>query len=244
MRHRGMEGVTSPTDSKMTGKNKARNNRNGKKKVRGADRGMVLYTKPPLTSVRMNMAWSESFSIIETVAGGGVTRAFRINSPYDPDSAVLTRVPVYWTPMTQMYSEFRVHRARVWLEGVVTDFSPSAGKACCVTVVPAVFPAMPSNPSCWPTQPNAISQVIALLAGKNVFHSDKTFDLAKDVFAIRKSEFLNSMDFTGTVGSNPPRLALYWVNIQGLGSPAVMQFAAMIRIAYDVEFFNPVLRET
>lgn len=185
------------------------------------------------------MTYAAIYYITEAAAGSGATYWFRLNSVYDPDYSGTGTVAVPYNTWSGIYLNYKVRRATMRLSGT---YNGSTGSCANVTIAPLAYQAVvPTNPNTWRILPYSNTKVVSMATngGNSVAHLTSTFDLAQ-VCRITKQQYAIDMDWSGSIGSNPPRVVFGGVLFQPVGSTAAGTLTFTVNITYDVEWFNPV----
>lgn len=193
----------------------------------------------PPQSRRAVLCYSSPFSIAEGAAGAGTYRFYRLNSLYDVDTTVGSTATPGFAEWGQFFYNYRIWRTRFHLE--VTTSGGSSGSVTQVSLVPYFSTTLPASTASWAVQPGTVSKMVARSTdgGKNVVSFDRHYDLAK-VLRITKRQYQVDMDFTGTVASNPTRQVYLAITGLGIGSTTAIAVTGVLRVAFEVEFFNPL----
>lgn len=237
--HRGLDNPGCFNDLVMP----SNNNKNKVPKRRGRGRKVAplpCVVAPP-SSMRSLLTYSKGFLLAESASGIGGSYAFRLNSPYDPDSSGVGSVATGFNQWLNFYRNYRVTKVTVRLRGQVAG-GTSATSAAEVIMIPVALQAViPSDAYLWKTLPHAKSQFITVASngGKNVVDMQQTFDVA-DVLKVSKKQYAQDFDFTGSSTTNPERQAFVMVGVLGVGVTTAVTLAYTISLTYQVEWFNPI----
>lgn len=225
---------------KKTSSRKAKNSKRSKV--------MPLTPVPPLAGTRRaRMVFCSTVRLTEPAISAGAYNFYRLNAPYDPDTAVLSLSTPGLAAIAQLYNGMRVHRTTMEVDGNVSSSDASAGLWCAmVTLVPTAFqPVLPSNPNYWPVQRLAVSKPVKVTggAGTRVYTgcvSVKGSWSINDVLNVTRAQYVDEADFASTTVTNPTRQAYVAICLNGSGvSGLALDGFFTIRIAYDIEFFSP-----
>lgn len=188
------------------------------------------------------MVFGGYFTGIEAAVGTGTYNFYRLNGPYDPDTAVGSLQTPGLAAMAQLYGAMRVWNVRVSATGTVYCPASHPG-APVVTLIPtASQPVLPSNPTFWPVQRYSRSVPAistACSATHNFFHFDVdgAFSLP-GVLNVTTSQYRDEADYSSLTTSNPARQVYCAVALSG-SCPLQLGIIACVRIEYDIEFFQP-----
>ncbi len=197
----------------------------------------------PLANRHCKLAFSANFSGTESAVGVGIYNFYRLNGPYDPDTAVLSNATPGLAALAQLYRSMRVLAARVEVSGAWFVGSNNVGTAT-LSLVPTAFqPVLPSNPSYWPVQPNA-RYVTTNCHSVHGTYPCGTFPPVRgswkiyDVMNVTKDQYLDEADFATTTASNPTRQAYVAVAVSTNNAAPVI-VTLQVRIEYAIEFYDP-----
>lgn len=211
-------------------------------------RTLPMVPNPPLAGVRhARLVFCSTVRLTEQAVSAGAYNFYRLNGPYDPDTAVLSLSTPGLAAIAQMYRSMRVHRTSMEVNGTVTSSEASTGLWCAmVSLVPTAFqPVLPSNPNYWPVQRLAKSNPVKVTggAGTRVYTghvSVKGSWPINDVMNVTRPQYIDEADFASTTVTNPTRQAYVAVCLNGAGvSGLSLDGFFTIRMAYDIEFFDP-----
>lgn len=193
----------------------------------------------PPQSRRAVLCYSTPFSIAEGAAGAGTYRFYRLNSLYDVDTTLGSTATPGFSAWGTFFYNYRVWRTRFCLEA--TTSGGSAGSVTQISLVPYFATTLPASTGSWAVQPGTLSKMVArsVDGGKNVVTFDHHYDLAS-ILRVTKAQYRNDMDYTGTVASNPTRGVNLAVTALGVGSTTAIALTGVLRVAFEVEFFNPL----
>lgn len=192
-------------------------------------------------SKRVKLVFTEQVQITEAAATLGAFNFFRLNSAYDVDTSLASTSTPGFSEWTAFFSNYRVWRTRVRIEGFVGGLSP--GAIGTVSMVPNPLQAtLPSSASSWPVQFGAVHKTVCTLTsgGGNLVVLDKQYHLPT-IFRITDQQYRDEFDFTASVTANPARQAYLAVALKTFASGTVGAFVFQIYVSMDVEFFNNVL---
>lgn len=189
------------------------------------------------------MSFGTSVAVAESAAGLGGTYAFRLNSPYDPDSSGVGSSAVGYSTWSALFLNYKVRRVTARVQASVKGMA--AGSMATVTVVPVAGQAvLPGNKETWKMARMAQFQNIvnANEGGKNIATFTMDLDNAK-IACVTKQQYDTDMDFSGQVGSNPARQNYLIACISSSGSATTATMLLTIQLTYLVEWFNPVVMQ-
>lgn len=205
----------------------------------------MLVSTTPLQNRMVTLTFASQFAATESAAGTGVYNFYRLNGPYDPDTAVLSDSTPGLAALTNLYRSMRVMRATVEAAGCFHSLSTTAAQLC---IVPTAFqPVLPSNPRYWPVQPKTAysygnSTVLSTYGATG--YCTGTFPKVRkdftihDVMNVTRQQYLDEADFASLTNSNPTRQAYFALAVTGIsGSP--INVAILLKIRYVIEFFDP-----
>lgn len=129
------------------GKSKSKNNRSKR-----SSPGMMISVTP-LRRRLVTLTFASTLSLTEGAAGVGAYNFYRMNGPYDPDTAVLSDSTPGLASLATLYRSMRVMKCSVEAGG--SFFSSNHAMAQLVIVPVAFQPVLPSNPRYWAVQPQA-----------------------------------------------------------------------------------------
>jgi hypothetical protein len=195
----------------------------------------------PPASKHVTLVFSETLTITESAAGAGAFNFYRLNSAYDVDTSVGSTSTPGFAEWSSFFTNYRVWKTRVRVEGVVSGAGSGSINTCCLVPNP-LQATLPSTPVRWPVQFGTVHQTVPLVSsgGNNLVVLDKQYSLPS-VFRISRSQYRDEFDFTATTSSNPTRQAYVAVTVQAAQSSTPAVFAFQIYVSMDVEFFNNVL---
>lgn len=217
-------------------------NSKGKRQVKNV-RALPLTAGPPLyNNKRCTLVFCAKHQQLEGAVSAGVYNSYRLNGPYDPDTAVLSNSTPGLASIAALYRSMRVWKTTVSVHACAYADAPAS---LMLSLVPTAFqPVLPSNPDYWPVQRDAASVVMkpgAYVGSGTLVCFDgtvtKTFDLAH-VANILKSQYLDEADFASVTNSNPTR-QLYCAIAVSTNSNTAVNCRFHVRIAYDIEFYDP-----
>lgn len=214
---------------------KPRKLRNGPR----VSRSLPMAYNPP-RSKRVLLVYTDIPTVVEGTAGSGAFQYYRLNSAYDVNTAFASTSTPGFAEWSGFYSNYRVWRTRVRIEGTVSGVSTGGIGTVCLVVNP-LQPTLPSSPATWPVQFMTIHKTVVntTSGGTNTVTLDKTYNLPT-VFRVTPSQFKNDFDFSATTSANPTRQGYFAVTISGKSSTP-MSLTAQVYVSMVVEFFNPVL---
>lgn len=214
-------------------------NRKSKKNNNGSKGGIKLRPNPPLSDHRRcKLTFCSPLNLAESAAGTGAYNFYRMNGPYDPDTAVLSASTPGLAAIAQLYRSMRVWAVDIGYSGTVAGLG-----AHMATIVPTAFqPVLPSNTAYWPVQRLAVSKP-ALACGTTTAQNIYAFDVRahynlNDVLNITRSQYLDESDYSSTTTANPTRQVYFAVAHSSVTS-SITYVQSYIRITYDLEFFDP-----
>lgn len=228
-------------------KGRKKGQRRGRKRTKkgGPSSGgqLSLTAQPPLWNSRhCVLAFASRLSIAEATAGAGAYNFYRLNGPYDPDTAVFSGSTPGLAAIAVLYRSMRVWKTTVSFDGAVyvTSMTPSA----IVSLVPTAFqPVLPANPTIWSVQRDAkavSTQTVSISSGgyASPVHVRKTFSIPH-VMNITNSQYRNEADFASPTNGNPTRQAYVAVCVDTCAATAVCNLIGTVRISYAIEFYDP-----
>lgn len=234
------EGV--PTMPLKQNQRRAKNLRRQKRK-NGGKAPSFTPVLPFVGNKRTRLVFGGFTGGIEQAAGAGIYNFYRLNGPYDPDTAVFSAQTPGLAAIAQLYSSMRVWKAIVSATGV-TYTSPTNAGAIMVSLVPtATQPVLPSQPYTWPVQrlAHAVKAKPSAAANGGVlvyqFSVSGTFE-PHVVLNITPGQYKDEADYASTTNGNPTR-QLYVALAVCSNVPLQVGYSAFVRIEYEVEFFNP-----
>lgn len=200
--------------------------------------------RPPLAgqSHRCKLVFCSPLSVSDAAGPATFYNFYRLNGPYDPDTAVLSQATPGLAAIAQLYRGMRVWSADVSL--VANNYGASL--VMCSLVPTAFQPVLPSNPDFWPVQRLAKAvpmKPCAYEGNPTKFVSycsvDQKFDLPT-VANITKDQYRDEADYASLTNGNPTRQLFVAVAFSRVAYAGVTNFVtAFVRIAYDIEFFEP-----
>lgn len=216
-----------------------KNNNKRNKNFRSRKSMNKLRPVPPLAdNKRCRLTFCSSVSLAESAAGTGAYNFYRMNGPYDPDTAVLSASTPGLAAIAQLYRSMRVWSVDIGYSGTVAGLG-----AHMVSIVPTAFqPVLPSNTAYWPVQRLATSKP-ALAVGTTALQNIYAFDLRahyqlNDVLNITRSQYLDEADYSSTTTANPTK-QLYFAVAHSSVTSTVTYIQSFVRITFDLEFFDP-----
>lgn len=190
-------------------------------------------TAPLLPANRVaKLAYSEVVTITEPTAAAGGTYSFSLNSLFDPNSGGVGLQPVGFDQIMAMYGQYRVLSANVKLTAA------NQGNVNTLVGMFGTFqPASPANPNAWSCQPYGVFRTVEPTGGRSTAVLTKRFDIPA-VLGLKKSQYLNDMDFVGSVAGNPTRQAYLILWIRSLTATVTAAFLH-VQVEYTVQFSQP-----
>lgn len=204
-------------------------------------RVVPLNWQPPSLTIRRPVIYTAVHTTAESSAGAGGFKFFRMNSAFCVDTTVGSTQQVGYTSMASMYQNYRVHHARIKVDGFIGGGSTSG--TFIVSVVPQPYStSLPATVTAWSVQPHAITTQVPYVTngGPNKVKLDKTYELWK-VANVPKSVYLNDLNYTGAVTGNPTTQIYFAVTVLSTFSGTLATLTYQTTVALDVEFFNPLL---
>lgn len=224
--------MPSTKQNKKTSKRRA--NRRG---------NLGLTPSPPLSGSRhCTLTFCSKHNQGEGAVSAGIYNFYRLNGPWDPDTAVLSNSTPGLSALAALYRSMRVWRTVISAHATATADHRST---LLLSLVPTAFqPVLPSNPDFWPVQRDAVATPFICRGwmGSNTKCAydasvTKTFDIPK-VANIKRSQYLDEADYASVTNSNPTR-QLYCAVAVSTNSATTVDCAFHIRISYEIEFFDP-----
>lgn len=222
--------------------NKRRGTR-GRKPARAAPKSLPLTAQPPLmNSRRCVLAFASRMVISESAAGSGAYNFYRLNGPYDPDTAVLSDSTPGLAALAVLYRSMRVWKTTVSFNGAV--YATSVTPAAMISLVPTAFqPVLPANPRIWCMQRDAITKQTGPMSISSGGYAaqisiSKTFDIPR-VMNILPSQYRDEADFACPTNSNPTRQAYVAITIDTCAGTSPVNCFGIVRISYEIEFYDP-----
>jgi hypothetical protein len=209
---------------------------------KGPGRLIPLVMQPP-KSRTVTLVWSGSGGLTEGSANAGAFNFYRLNSVYDVDTSVGSTSTPGFAEWAAFYSNYRVSRTRVRVEGTVSGLSSGAYATVCLVPNP-LQATLPASSIEWPVQFGALHKTVVnnTSGGTNTFTLDKQYYMP-EVFKVTKSQFRNEFDYTASTGANPARQAYVALTVRGIGSNVAAAYA-QVYVGMEIEFFNPILLAT
>lgn len=224
-----------------TKRSKSKNGRRRKTNGGGGGSG-TLRSITPLANRMVQLTFCSNLVATEGGVGAGVYNFYRLNGPYDPDTAVLSASTPGLSALAQLYRSMRVMRVRAEVSGMW--FAASATGTCCLNLVPCAFqPVLPTNPSYWPVQPLAKSATCVSIATQGTAPCG-TFPALRgnwnlyDILNIKKEQYRDEADYASVTNSNPTRQIYLAVAMNTINS-VVCTMALFVKLEYHIEFFDP-----
>lgn len=202
----------------------------------------MMVSVTPLQRRICTLVFSSNLSLTESAVGTGAYNFYRLNGPYDPDTAVLSASTPGLSALAALYRSMRVLSTSV--EAAGSWISIGHFGTATLSLVPTAFqPVLPSNPAYWPVQPMS-----AFVHSNNVFFSG-TFGTGtlptvlrrwkvNDVMNITRAQYVDEADFATPTNSNPTRQAYVAVAIN-TNSTGVLTAYLQVKLKYEIEFFDP-----
>lgn len=220
---------------------------NGKQKrnkqTRPKKQGPRLAPSPPLSGSRhCTLVFCSKHSQIEGGVSAGIYNFYRLNGPYDPDTAVLSASTPGLAAIAAMYRSMRVWKTTVSANACAYGDAPAS---LMLSLIPTAFqPVLPSNPDYWPVQRLAASTPMRPTGyiGSGVLclyqaQITRTFDLPT-VGNLKVSQYRDEADYAGLTNSNPTR-QLYCAVAISTNCATAVNSKFHVRISYEIEFFDP-----
>lgn len=202
-----------------------------------------LSPSPPLAGSRhCTLVFCSRHSQIEGGVSAGIYNFYRLNGPYDPDTAVLSASTPGLAAIAAMYRGMRVWKTTVSANACAYGDAPAS---LMLSLVPTAFqPVLPSNPDYWPVQRLAVSTPMrpAGYIGSGVLcqyqaQVSRTFDLPS-VANLKRSQYLDEADYATLTNGNPTR-QLYCAVAISTNCATAVNAKFHVRISYEIEFFDP-----
>lgn len=181
----------------------------------------------------------------EASAGVGMYNFYRLNGPYDPDTAVLSAATPGLSNMAQWYRSMRVWNVRVRMTGSASVGGGDA-PAILACLVPTAFqPVLPSACENWPVQRLARAVPVHITGstgggapfGSFPFVVEKQFSLSQ-VANITQDQYRDEADYASLTNGTPTR-QLYVAVAVATNGAYTMSVRSFVTISYDIEFFDP-----
>lgn len=224
------------------GKQNSQVGKNPKRRQRPNGMGM-LKSVTPLNHRLVTLAFAANHAGTESAAGTGVYNFYRLNGPYDPDTAVLSNATPGLSALAQLYRSMRVLSVRAQASGA-WYVSANSAATCTLSLVPTAFqPVLPSNPSYWPVQPSARSATSIAGTGYATFPGGIFKELrgswnVHDVLNVTKAQYRDESDYASLTNSNPTRQAYLAVAVT-TNCGTVVTVVLQVVLEYLIEFFDP-----
>jgi len=201
-------------------------------------RGLPLTPSMAAKVFTTRLVFNNTCTDTEAAALAGVTHRFRLNSVYDVDTALGSTSTPYFSEYAALYNNYRVLRAHVNVTGLITN-GASTG-AYQVSMFPERIYALPPGAFAWNVMPYGKTTIVgsAISGGLYKVVLDREYDLAA-VCGITKSQFMNEADFSALCTANPVKDINLIVATVGLSGAVAASFTYSIRVAFEVQFFNP-----
>lgn len=217
----------------------SRKQRRGKNSSRGPAFTPLL---PFVGNKRTRLVFGGYAAGIEGAVGAGLSAIYRLNGPYDPDTATLSQATPGLAAIAQLYRSMRVWSCKISATGSAYHQGTNVG-ALNVTLLPLAFtPVLPSNPSLWPVQRLART-VPAKPSCMNTNLLVYDFSLSASyqphvVANCTKEQYSDEADYASLTNGNPVR-QIYIALTLSSNSPLQCGFSAYVRLEYEIEFFDP-----
>lgn len=218
-------------------------NKRSKKQQRSRAGKLRMIPSPPLDGSRhCTLTFCAKHNQGEGAVSAGIYNFYRLNGPYDPDTAVLSNSTPGLSAIAAMYRSMRVWRTAVSVHATATADHRSTLMLC---LVPTAFqPVLTANPDYWPVQRDAAAAPFVTrgwmgTATKLAYDASvsKTFDLPK-IANLKRSQYLDESDYATLTNSNPTR-QLYVAVAVATNSATTVDCSFQVRISYEIEFFDP-----
>lgn len=202
-----------------------------------------MIPSPPLAGSRhCKLVFCAKHNQGEGAVSAGIYNFYRLNGPYDPDTAVLSNSTPGLSAIAAMYRSMRVWSTAISVNATATADHRSTMMLC---LIPTAFqPVLPANPDYWPVQRDAAASPFTACgwqgsATKLAYCAtvSKTFDLPK-IANLKKSQYLDEADYATLTNSNPTR-QLYCAVAVATNSATTVDCSFQVRVAYEIEFFDP-----
>lgn len=198
----------------------------------------------PIPNMRINCVFKQEASIVETSAGLGAVKWYRLNGVFDPDQSAGGPSALGFNQYATLFTSYRVLACRVHVMGTVGSGSASGGASfATVTLTPNPrTQTLPADPALWGAEPNSVSAFLVpqSVGGRNTVVLDKTF-YPWEVLKVTKAQYMNEADYSSLVTTTPVKEAYVAVTVNGTLTSVVLNLAVMVTISYEVEFFEPNL---
>jgi len=222
-----------------------RNSKNYKtfNKAARMPRALVYAGKEAIPDVyRCKMQWSDIFRTSQLNSMGFQWKAFRGNSPRDPEAiqGPNQHAAVYFNELARIYRKYRVYGAKVKIESA----SDSTGAGLMVLCpFNGDYPnlGINSTPPEWVSQwPNAVSR---LFDGESKLGVLKKYASKSQIYGVPKQALMIDKDYSSDITTDPIKGTFFLVGYQNLSPTTASSMCYKITIDYYVEF-NERIMET
>lgn len=231
--------VISPSEMPKRSKKNAKS----RKRFGGGGRLAPLRSITPLANRMVQLTFCSNWAGTEGGVGAGVYNFYRLNGPYDPDTAVLSLSTPGLAALSQLYRSMRVMRVRVEVSGMWHSTANVPGTAG-ISLIPLAFqPVVPTNPTYWPVQPLAKHSPTVCHSVMGTYPCG-TFPPLRaswnlyDVANITKEQYRDEADYASLTNSNPTRQIYLAVAMNTLCG-VVCTVIVLVKLEYLIEFFDP-----
>jgi hypothetical protein len=173
-------------------------------------------------------------TLTEAGAAVGAVHVFRLNDLFDPDYTAAGGQPIGRDIFATLYERYKVFHTKARL-----CFVNDTGATVRVGYALTQQAAASADPNAWGSNPRSKWE---MLSDQSSGGSKKTFAInacLADVFGVRRSEYVNSLEFGQAIGATPAWCVYLHVFVVGITTAASVQFA--IELTFDTEFSLPIL---
>lgn len=186
-------------------------------------------------ALRVCLPYGETFRMTEAAASVGAYKTFSLNSLYDPNFTGTGVQPLGFDQYAQLYTRYRVHSVRI--EVSFANIT-SASQPLNVGFYCSAQSTLPGTTYSWYLLPGAkFCQLSPMTGGRDTVTLSAKVN-PWSVLGITRSEYLDDMDFSGAMTSNPVRMPFLQIWVRGEAVAGTGEIT--VRLWYDAELSQPV----
>lgn len=230
-----------PNTSPMKGGPRKSTRKNRSKNQNGL---MKFAALPPLAGRhRCTLVFCAQHNATESAAGAGVYNFYRLNGPYDPDTAVLSASTPGLANLAGLYRSMKVVSVAV---SAHCNLTCQDRATFILSLVPTAFqPVLPSNQQYWSVQRLAKSTFFQCRGLSQSGTSQNSYEgtvtqrfRLNQVANLTPAQYMDEADYGSLTNSNPTR-QLYVAVAVTTNAPVQAFCGFHVKIAYDIEFYDP-----
>lgn len=221
---------------------KKKKNAGQKQKARSvmARRSLPFHLVVPRSNM-CSLVYVGSFAVSEGAVGVGTAKMLRLNAPYDVDPSLGSTAVAGFSEMAGFYQSYRVTHAAVMVNFAVTGVS--AGGIGELSLFPTATSSVPSNAAAWMVQRRGVSKLV-YPCNTQVGGTVPTMFLDIDIAAflgLTREQYLTDHQYTASTTTIPNKLVFVACCLRSGGSSTAASATMTVRMAMEVQFFDPVV---